>query len=49
MDLEELFRNLLEALGDGVAVAGAQGDNLKDQHVESAAEEFLFAFCHGDT
>jgi hypothetical protein len=49
MNLEEFFRNLLKALGDGVAVAGAEGDNLKDQHIESAAKEFLFAFGHCDT
>jgi len=49
MDLEEFFRNLPEALGDGVTVAGAQGDNLQDQHIESAAEEFVFALIHGDT
>jgi hypothetical protein len=46
MDLEEFFRNLLKALGDGIAMAGAQGDNLQDQHIESPAEKFLFAFIH---
>lgn len=46
MDLEEFLRNLLKALGDGIAVAWAQGDNLQDQHVEGSAEEFLFAFGH---
>jgi hypothetical protein len=49
VDLEEFFRNLLKPLRDGIAVAGAQGDNLQDQHIESAAEKFLFAFGHGDT
>jgi hypothetical protein len=49
VDLEEFFRNLLKPLRDGIAVAGAQGDNLQDQHIESAAEKFLFAFGHRDT
>jgi hypothetical protein len=49
MDLEEFFRYLLKSLRDGVTVAGAQGDNLEDQHIESATEEFLFAFIHVDT
>jgi len=49
MDLEEFFRNLLKALGDCIAVAGTQGDNLQNQHIEGSAEEFLFALIHGDT
>jgi hypothetical protein len=39
MDLEKIFGNLLEALGDGVAVAGAEGHDFQNQHVESAFEE----------
>jgi hypothetical protein len=49
MNLEEFLRDLLKALGDGVAVARAQRDNLQDQHIKSAAKEFLFAFGHYDT
>ena len=49
MDLEEFFRYLLKSLRDGVAVVGAQGHHLEDQHIESATEEFLFAFIHADT
>ena len=49
MDLEEFLGNLLKALGDGIAVAWAQGENLQDQHIESSAEEFLLAFGHCDT
>ena len=44
MYLEEFFRNLLKPLRDGIAVAGTQGDNLQDQHIESAAEKFLLCF-----
>ena len=42
MDLEKVFRYLLKALCDRVAVAGAQGDNLQDQHVESSSQELDF-------
>jgi hypothetical protein len=49
MDLEEFFRYLLKTLRDGVTVAGVPADNLADQHIESAAKEFLFAVRHSDT
>ncbi len=49
MDPEEVFRYLLKALRDGIAVAGTQGDHLQNQHIEGSAEEFLFAFGHCDT
>ena len=39
MDFEKVFGDLLEALGDGVAVAGAEVHDFQDQHVESAFEE----------
>jgi hypothetical protein len=40
---------LLKSLRHGVAVVGAQDEHLEDQHIESAAEEFLFAVIHADT
>ena len=46
MDLKEFLRNLLKALGDGIPVAWAEGDNLQNQQIEGSAEEFLFAFGH---
>ena len=43
---EKFFGDLTEALRDGVAVTWSEGDDLEDQHVESAAEEFGFGFVH---
>jgi len=46
---EEILGDLAQALSDGMTVAGTQGDDLEDQHIESAAEEFGFGFVHCDT
>ena len=48
VDLEEIFRYLLKALGDSIAVTGTQSDNLQDQHIEGSSEKF-FGFTHNDT
>jgi hypothetical protein len=48
MDFEKVFGDLLEALGDGVAVAWAQCHDFQDQHVESAFEEIGFVLGHLD-
>jgi len=39
MDLEEVLRDLLKALRDSVAVAGAQSDNLQNQEIQRSSEE----------
>jgi len=44
VDLKEISRDLLKALRDGVTVAGAEGDDLENQKIESAREEFEFGF-----
>jgi hypothetical protein len=49
MDLEEVLRDLLKALRDGIAVARAKGHNLEHQHVESSSEELDLGFAHGYT
>jgi len=49
LDLEEILGDLLDALGDGVAVNRTQCDDLQDQHIECAAEKFGFGFVHCDT
>ena len=49
MNLKKIFRDLLQSLGDGVTVAGAEGDDLENQHVEGSAEEFDLRIAHGDT
>src|SRR5467141_3297697 len=45
-DLEEIPGNLLNTLGDGVAVNRTSGDNLEDEHVESSLEELHFFLGH---
>ena len=45
-DLKEIPGNLLDALGDGVAVKGSGSDDLEDQHVESSLEELHFFLSH---
>src|SRR5437016_3390580 len=45
-DLKKIPGNLLDALGDGVAVNGSGGDDLKDEHVESSLEELHFFLSH---
>src|SRR5882724_2127615 len=47
MNSEEIVGDLAQSLGDGVSVAGAQSDNLENQHVESAAEQLCFEWVHG--
>ena len=43
--------DLFEALGDGVAVDGAEGDDFEDQEIEGALGEigFVVAAWFGDT
>ena len=49
MDLEEVLRDLLKALRDSVAVAGAQSDNLQNQEIQRSSEEFYLGFRHSHT
>ena len=43
LDLQRVLRQLLEPLGDGVAVQGTGGDDLQDQQVECALQQSDFA------
>ncbi len=45
-DLKEILGNLLDALGDSVAVKGSGSDDLENQHVESSLEELHFFLSH---
>jgi len=45
-DLKEIPGNLLDALGDSVAVKGSGSDDLENQHVESSLEELHFFLSH---
>jgi len=49
MDLEKVFGYLLKTLRDGITVAGTERDNLEDQHVESAFEEFDLVITQAHT
>jgi hypothetical protein len=49
MDLEEILRDLLQPLRDGVTVAGTQRDNFQDQQVESPSEKFCSGVTHANT
>ena len=42
LDVEDRFGDLADALGDAVAVDGAEGDDFEDEHVEGALEEVGF-------
>jgi hypothetical protein len=39
LDDEDFFRNLANALGDAVAVDGAESDDFEDEHVEGALQQ----------
>ena len=39
LDLEHLFGDLANAVGDAVAMDRAEGDDLEDEHIEGALQE----------
>jgi len=49
LELKEIFGDLLNALGDRVAVNGAQSHDLEDEHAQRAFEQFRFVLSHADT
>jgi hypothetical protein len=46
VDLEEILGDLLQALRDSIAVTRAEGHDLENEHVESAAKEFELRVAH---
>jgi hypothetical protein len=45
-NLKVILGDLIETLGDGIAVKRARGDDFKDQHVERTAMQVVFFSGH---
>src|SRR5579864_3457065 len=47
LDLQHVFGDLLDPLGDGPAVLGFEGDGFEDEEVEGALRQGEFFWRHG--